>query len=94
MENEFIINILEEQEYPSFMYEKTVTKIQSFDHRLKTMFLEWVETKKEPQFIIEGYSYEKLTREFKMNPIGAFVTLDWLIKEPEAALRSLNRGIK
>jgi len=29
-----------------------------------------------------------------MKPIGAFITLDWLIKEPEKAKKALNEGIK
>jgi len=29
-----------------------------------------------------------------MKPIGAFITLDWLIREPEKAKKSLKKGIK
>ncbi len=28
----------------------------------------------------------------KMNPIAAFLTLDWLIREPEQAIESLKHG--
>lgn len=40
------------------------------------------------------FSLKKLQEERRMNYPAALLTLDWLIKEPEAALRSLNRGIK
>ena len=40
------------------------------------------------------YSLKRLQEERRMNYPAALLTLDWLIKEPEAALRSLNRGIK
>ena len=40
------------------------------------------------------YSVIILQKERRMNYPAALLTLDWLIKEPEAALRSLNRGIK
>lgn len=40
------------------------------------------------------YSVMRLQKERRMNYPAALLTLDWLIKEPKAALRSLNRGIK
>lgn len=40
------------------------------------------------------YSLKRLQEERCMNYPAALLTMDWLIKEPEAALRSLNRGIK
>ena len=40
------------------------------------------------------YSLKRLQEERRMNYPAALLTLDWLIKEPKAALRSLNRGIK
>lgn len=43
---------------------------------------------------IGEYSVMRLQKERRMNYPAALLTLDWLIKEPEAALRSLNRGIK
>lgn len=43
---------------------------------------------------VEEYSLRRLQEERRMNYPAALLTMDWLIKEPEAALRSLNRGIK
>ena len=40
------------------------------------------------------YSLKRLQEERRMNYPAALLTMDWMIKEPEAALRSLNRGIK
>lgn len=40
------------------------------------------------------YSLKRLQEERRMNYPAALLTMDWLIKEPEAALCSLNRGIK
>ena len=58
----------------------------------KKRLQEWVE--KLPQIIIEGYSYKTLVENYGMKPIGAFLTLDWLIREPQKALTSLKKGIK
>lgn len=40
------------------------------------------------------YSLKRLQEERRMNYPAALLTMDWLIKEPEAALSSLNRGIR
>jgi len=44
------------------------------------------------QFEIEGYSMNRLLTEHNMTPIAAFLTLDWLMREPAIALASLNKG--
>lgn len=41
---------------------------------------------------IEGYSMERLINEHGMNPIAAFLTLDWLLREPQKAKQSLQKG--
>ncbi len=45
-------------------------------------------------YVVGGYSISRLCNERRMNYPAALLTLDWLIKEPKAALDSLNRGIK
>lgn len=45
-------------------------------------------------YVVGEYSINRLCNESDMNYPAALLTLDWLIKESEAALESLNRGIK
>lgn len=45
-------------------------------------------------YVVGEYSISRLCNERRMNYPAALLTLDWLIKEPKAALKSLNRGIK
>lgn len=45
-------------------------------------------------FSVNGYSASRLMREFGLTYPAALLTLDWLIKEPEEALRELKRGIR
>lgn len=45
-------------------------------------------------YAVGEYSISRLCNERRMNYPAALLTLDWLIKEPKAALDSLNRGIK
>lgn len=43
---------------------------------------------------IEGYTAEKLYREFKLSILGAYNYLIWLKTEPQDALKQLNDGLK
>jgi hypothetical protein len=94
MERNKIIELLKEQGYPAFMLDKTADKVENLSPILQEAFDCWVKCGIEPSFSIKGYSYSSLIETFGMKPIGAFLTLDWLIKEPEKALENLNRGIK
>lgn len=94
MERNRIIELLKEYGYPAFMLDKTADKVENLSPILQEAFDCWVKCSIEPSFSIKGYSYSSLIETFDMKPIGAFLTLDWLIKEPEKALENLNRGIK
>lgn len=94
MERNRIIEILKEQGYPTFMFEKTADKVENLSQPLKESFSLWVESGIEPSLSIKGYSYSILIEKFKMKPVGAFITLDWIVREPEKAIENLNRGIK
>lgn len=41
---------------------------------------------------VQGYTPQKLINEHGMSPIAAIFTLDWLIREPDRARLSLERG--
>ena len=94
MERTEIIKLLKEEGYPEFMLEKTADKIVAFAPVLAVAFEEFSSVGTSPQITVEGYSFEKLVDEFNMNPIGAFITLDWLIREPENAKNALIKGLK
>jgi len=62
------------------------------DPRIQGAFYHWWKTGEIIEFEAEGYSVQRLVDEHGMNPVAAYLTLDWLIKEPEAALVPLERG--
>lgn len=41
---------------------------------------------------VNGYTIERLQSQHAMNVIAAFLTLDWLAREPARALRMLRKG--
>lgn len=94
MERTKIIELLNEHGYPAFMLDKTADKVEGFPSFLMEAFEKWAFYGIEPSFVIKGYSFTSLIEEFKMTPIGAFITLDWIMREPEKAIEKLGRGIK
>ncbi|MBQ5673530.1 MAG: hypothetical protein IIV45_00335 [Lachnospiraceae bacterium] len=94
MDRARIKEILVEEKYPEFMIEKTADKIESFSPVVAKAFCSWCERKEQINLVVEGISFNDLVSKWGMNPVGAFITLDWLILEPEKAKKALNRGIK
>ena len=94
MERTEIIRILKEEGYPDFMLEKTADKIEAFNPDIATVFSEFCIQGTIPKIEVEGYSYKRLLEEYGMKPVGTFITLDWLIREPEKARNALIKGIK
>ena len=94
MERNKIIAVLIKESYPEFMIEQTVSKIENFEPEIKETFELWLLDGTVPKITLEGYTYKELIHQFGMKPVGAFITLDWLKKEPEKATKALERGIK
>ena len=94
MDKEQIYNLLKVQGYPVFMLEKTYAKIEKFQPEIAKAFEQWVNTGAYPELTIEGYTFTYLVNNMNMKPVGAFITLDWLIREPEEAKKALRQGIK
>ena len=70
--------------YSVFVGSREKSKAESAAERLKEQY----------GVFAKGYSYQTLIEKFNMKPVGAFLTLDWIIREPEIAIENLNRGIK
>ena len=94
MERNDVLKLLKEHGYPEFMLEKTADKVAAFQPIIAAAFESFCAEGKVPDIVIEGYDYSILTSEFCMKPVGAFITLDWLIREPEKAKEALSKGIK
>lgn len=94
MEKERLTDILKQQGYPTFMIEKTIEKLLRLSPVVQEAFTLWTTHGIEPSITLEGYSYTSLIEQFHMKPVGAFLTLDWIAREPKEAVKSLKRGIK
>lgn len=92
--NKDLTERLKELGYPEQMINPTIQKIERFDSKIASAFKQWLETAAVPDLKIEGYSFVRLTSELSMNPINAFLTLDWLKREPKKATSALKRGLQ
>ncbi len=91
--NDQMLNrIMTEFGYPRKRAESAVRKLHKLQPEIKTDFENWWLTGEIPGSEIEGYTVSRLQGEYSMNPIAAFLTLDWLIRDPEIARTTLERG--
>lgn len=81
-----------EFEYPKRGANIIVQKIRGMQSPLRLEFYKWWHTGDIPTFEVEGYTLVELMSEHNMNPIAAFLTLDWILREPAKAKASLERG--
>jgi len=94
MNDNQLIKLLKEEGYPSHMIENTILKLRKLSYPIDESFENWCTTGVLPLYCIGGYTFEKLTQDYKMKPVGAFLTLDWLVREPEKASAALLKGKK
>ena len=93
MNNEELVKILQDDfHYPSAGTSVVAKKIMQFQPELLASFTAFIQKGELPQISVEDYDLERLMNEFDMNPIAGFLTLDWLMKEPEEAKLTLEQG--
>lgn len=83
--NEQIINILREYGYPEWMFDNLVSKLQKLSPKIRKHFDEWIIDRTDPNIDVEGYSFSSLIKDYKMTPVNAFITLNWLLLDPNEA---------
>ena len=94
MNKEILIKLLKEENYPAHMLDATIAKLNKLQPIVLESFEVWLNEGKLPDFEVEGYSYQVLVNDYGMKPVGAFLTLDWLCRDPQKASLSLKKGIK
>lgn len=93
MEN--VNNILLSRGCPVNQVEAVVKKIENLSDRLKPAMDEWLKNESMPLAEVDGYSTSSLMERFTgMQYPAALFLLDWLIKDPETAQKTINKGIR
>lgn len=91
---EKIKDILMMRGYPEKQAFSVANDLQEIDCTLQDALQRWLTVEEEADFQIEGFKLSELKQKFDMTYPAALLTIDWLIKEPELATKSINRGIK
>ncbi len=92
MEN--IKDILVKRGYPEKQAITVAIDLLDIDNQLQNALHCWLETENETDYQVAGFKLSELKHKFDMTYPAALLTMDWLIKEPEQAIRSINQGIK
>lgn len=64
------------------------------DEDIQFAALQWIEEDEQPSLSAEGWSVDQLEARFGMNALAALLTIDWLRKDPRAAIIAINEGIQ
>jgi len=84
--------LIQEFGYSEKGAELVTRQLLQLDPKLADAFARWWQDGNTTDIEIEGFTMQRLINEHDMNPIAAFLTLDWLIREPNKALISLAKG--
>ena len=69
--------------------------LEKIDSTLVPVLHRWIDTGDGADATTyRGYSIDSLYSDYGMNFIAALLTVDWIIKEPEAAVLALQEGIE
>jgi hypothetical protein len=90
--DELIPRLISEFNYPQSGAEIVAEKIIKSSPIVQKAFNEFWESGTIPEIEIEGYTIASLSNAHGMKPIAALLTLDWLIRDPASAKKSLEKG--
>lgn len=95
MDKDFIYNVLSERGYNAYLAQLVAGDLSKLSEPLNDYLLSWLNDESyNGDFETNGYSISQLQTKRRMNYPAALLTMDWLMKEPEKAIESLNRKIK
>lgn len=82
--------------YPGLYLDENIelllSSIEKMDSSLRIKLENFLTSGEVSETVIQDYSVERLVKEHKMNELAAFLTLDWIKKEPLKAIMSLKKG--
>lgn len=87
-----IESLTQDYGYPPDGAALVADKITRLTAPVDQAFSAWWQTGQPPTIELQGYTVERLMNEHTMNAIAAFLTLDWLNREPDKALAALKKG--
>ncbi len=92
---ELVFKTLLERGYDEKKARMVLPDLLDLSEPLKNLLKAWLENEKQQSdYAVAGFTVSEMQNERGMNYPAALLTMDWLMKEPEKAKRSLTKGIK
>ena len=92
---ELIHKTLLERGYDEKAARMVLPDLLGLSEPLKSLLKAWLENEKQhSDYTVAGFSVSEMQKERGMNYPAALLTIDWLIKEPENAKKSLTKGLR
>lgn len=90
---DLVPRLIEEFDYPPAGARSLAQKLVALSPAVKEVFVEWWCTGDlDTELEIEEYTLKRLIEERSLKPIAAFLTLNWLLREPATARPVVDRG--
>lgn len=81
--------LLDDFDMQASYMDATLEQIENMEQELKAPFFSYLTTRKMPDISAGEYNCQSLVEKHKFTVIGAFLFLDWMKKDKEAAEASL-----
>ena len=94
MNLENIKEVLLAHQYPEKQAVSVALELMQIDERLMSALNNWIINGFEQDYNVEEFTLLGLKDKFKMTYPAALLTIDWIIKEPDAARAAIDHGIK
>lgn len=94
MTKEIIIKALLEHDYPEKQAQSVANELQNVSSPLMPLLQGWIDNGEEYDYSAEGISILGLKKKFNMTYPAALLSVDWVLKEPETAIKAISRGIR
>ena len=91
---EEIVKILMERGYTEKQAASVASDLLDVDEQLKDGLQHWLATNEEKDYEAADFKLSELKQQFDMTYPAALLTIDWLIKEPDLAMKAIKRGIR
>lgn len=93
VEGERWLPMLKRNGYSDAAAASAAPKIEKMDPQLQNDLLRWDKIGDLPDREIEGFTVAGLVENLGMHPIGAFLMMDWLLREPDEAKYALAQPV-
>ena len=86
--------LVRELGYSDYVAEMTTTDLLNLNSKFKEALDKWIENRIETEIDINGISSKNLMKNKGLTYPSALISLNWILTEPEIAIRELTNEIK